>query len=81
MRRTIKRISAVCVLFAALAVGSCATQLEVDQLRSELDSVRAEAQAAKAAAAAANARAEASAKAAADVSRKAERMYDKSLRK
>lgn len=81
MRRTIERVPAAIVLLAALAVGSCATQLEVDQLRSELDTVRAEAQAAKAEAAAARARADASSKAAADVSRKAERMYNRSLRK
>ena len=81
MRRTINRIAAVFVLLAPFAVGSCATQYELEQVRGELDKVKAEARAAKAEAAAASARAEASTKAAADVSRKAERMYNKSLRK
>lgn len=84
----IKRFFAISALIAPLALGGCASQSEVDQLRSELDkaqaaaeAAKAEAAAAKADAAAATARAEAAEKAAADSSRKADRMYSRSLRK
>ena len=88
MATTIKRFLAVSVLLAPLALGGCASQTEVDQLRSELskaqaaaDAAKADAAAAKADAAAATARAEAAEKSAADSSRKADRMYSRSLRK
>jgi Tfp pilus assembly protein FimT len=81
MQVTRNRVLAVLVLLAPIAVGSCATQYELEQLRGELNDVKAEARAARAEAAAATARADASTKAAADVSRKAERMYNDSLRK
>ena len=88
MRAAMKRVLAISVLLAPLASGACASKSEVDQLRSDLSkaqaaaaAAQADARAAKAEAAAANARADAAAKAAADVSRKADRMYDRSLRK
>jgi len=88
MRTTLIRILAAAALAAPLALGGCASQSEVDQLRSELSTAqseasaaKAEAAAAKAEAAAATARAEAAEKAAADTSRKADRMYSRSLRK
>lgn len=81
MHKVMKRISAVFVLLVPFAVGACATQYELGQVRGELQNVKAEARAARAEAAAASARAEASTRAAADVSRKAERMYNTSLRK
>lgn len=88
MQMKLRRALAVSALLAPLALGACASQSEVDQLRSELtktqaaaDAAAAEAKAAKADAAAANARADAAEKKAADVSRKADRMYDRSLRK
>jgi murein lipoprotein len=88
MRTTMKRFLSVSLLLAPLALGSCASQSEVDQLRSDLskaqaaaDAAQTEARAAKADAAAANTRADEATKAAADVSRKADRMYDRSLRK
>jgi len=76
-----KRFFAVSALVAPLALGGCASQSEVDQLRSELDKAQASAEAAKAEAAAATARAEAAENAAADSSRKADRIYNRSLRK
>jgi len=83
-----KRILAVSALLAPLALGACASQSEVDQLRSELTktqaeaaAAKAEAAAAKAEAAAATARAQAAEKASADMSRKADRMYSRSLKK
>ena len=88
MRTTMTRILAVSTLLAPLALGACASQSEVDSLRSELSKAQAEASAAKsdaaaakAEAAAATARAEAAEKAAADSSRKADRVYNRSLRK
>ena len=88
MRPTMQRLFAVSAILAPLALGGCASQSEVDQLRSDLSKAQAaaaaaeaEARAAKEEAKAANARAEAATKAAADVSRKADRMYDRSLRK
>ncbi len=88
MRKTMQRLLGVSILLTPLAVGACASQTEVDQLRSDLgkaqadaDAAKAEAASAKADAATANARADAAEKAAADVSRKADRMYDRSLRK
>lgn len=88
MRTAMKRFLAISVLLTPLAIGGCASQSEVDQLRSDLskaqaaaEAAQAEARAAKAEAAAANARAEAATKAAADVSRKADRMYSRTLRK
>lgn len=88
MGTTIKRYLAVSALLAPLALGACASQTEVDELRSELskaqaaaEAAKAEAAAAKSEAAAATARAEAAEKAAADSSRKADRMYSRSLRK
>jgi outer membrane murein-binding lipoprotein Lpp len=88
MGMTMKRFLVLSALLAPLAIGGCASQSEVDQLRSDLgkaqaaaDAAKAEAAAAKAEAMAANARADAATKAAADVSRKADRMYDRTLRK
>lgn len=88
MRTTMQRFFAVSAILVPLAVGGCASQSEVDQLRSDLSkaqataaAAQAEARAAKEDAMAANARADAATKAAADVSRKADRMYDRSLRK
>lgn len=91
----IKRFFAVSALIAPLALAGCASQSEVDQLRSELNKAQASAEAAKAEAAAAKAeaasakadaaaataRAEAAENAAADSSRKADRIYNRSLRK
>jgi outer membrane murein-binding lipoprotein Lpp len=88
MSTTLRRILALSVLVAPLAIAGCASQTEIDQLRSELiktqasaDAAAAEARAAKAEAAEAKARADAASQAAGDVSRKADRMYDRSLRK
>jgi outer membrane murein-binding lipoprotein Lpp len=88
MSTTLRRILALSVLVAPLAIAGCASQTEIDQLRSELittqasaDAAAAEAHAAKAEAAEAKARADAASQAAGDVSRKADRMYDRSLRK
>jgi outer membrane murein-binding lipoprotein Lpp len=88
MSTTLRRILALSVLVAPLAIAGCASQTEIDQLRSELiktqsaaDAAAAEARAAKAEAAEARARADAASQAAGDVSRKADRMYDRSLRK
>jgi hypothetical protein len=88
MGTKMKSLLAVSALLAPLALGACASQTEVDQLRSELskaqaaaEAAKADATAAKAEAAAATARAEAAEKAAADTSRKADRMYSRSLRK
>jgi multidrug resistance efflux pump len=83
-----KRLVVASIFLAPLVMGGCASQSEVDQLRSELikaqtaaEAAKAEAATAKADAAAATARAEAAEKAATDVSRKADRMYSRSLRK
>jgi outer membrane murein-binding lipoprotein Lpp len=88
MSTTLRRILALSVLAAPLAIAGCASQTEIDQLRNELiktqsaaDAAAAEARAAKAEAAEARARADAASQAAGDVSRKADRMYDRSLRK
>jgi len=88
MKTTLQRFLAISVLLAPLAISGCASQTEIDELRSELtkaqvaaDAAKAEAQAAKAEAAAANARDEAATKAAGDASRKADRLYSRSLRK
>jgi outer membrane murein-binding lipoprotein Lpp len=89
MSTTLRRILALSVLVAPLAIAGCASQTEIDQLRSELITTQAsadaaaaaEAHAAKAEAAEAKARADAASQAAGDVSRKADRMYDRSLRK
>lgn len=85
MRKTMKRITAVCALLAPFAIAGCATHLELDEVKKDLakqlNQVKAEASAAKAEAAAASSRADASSKAAEDVSRKADRMYKESLRK
>ena len=95
MKATARKLLLVGALLTPLAIGGCASQGEVDQLRSDLSkaqaaadaaqaearAAKAEAEAAKAEAAAANARADAATKAAADVSRKADKMYDRSLRK
>lgn len=88
MQRTIQRILAMSVLLVPLGLGACASQSDLDQLRGEVtkaqasaDKAAADAEAAKAEAAAANARADAADKAASDVSRKADRIYNRSLRK
>lgn len=88
MRTAMPRFLTVAAILAPLAIAGCASQSEVDQLRSDLSKAQAtaaaaqeEARAATAEAKAANARADAATKAAADVSRKADRMYDRSLRK
>ena len=83
MQSTMKRILAACALLAPFIIAGCATHYELDlvkkELSKEINQVKAEARAAKATAA--SARADASTKAVGDVSRKAERMYNKPLRK
>jgi len=88
MGLTMKKCLAAVAVIAPLALGGCASQSEVDQLRSELKDAQAaaakaesEAAAAKVEAAAATARADAAEKAAMSSSRKADRMYSRSLRK
>lgn len=81
MRTTMRRVLAISVLLVPMAIGGCALQSEVDQLRSDVSKAQAAAEAAQAEARAANARADAATKSAADVSRKADRMYNRSLRK
>ena len=88
MHTAVRKICLLLVPLSVLALGGCASQSEVDSLRSELiatqkaaENAKAEARAAKAEAAAANARAEAASKAAQDSSRKADRVFQRSLRK
>jgi Tfp pilus assembly protein FimV len=81
MQKTIHRILAMSVLLVPLGLGACASQSDMDQLRSEVSKAQAEAAAAKAEAAAAKAEAAAANARADEETKKASRMYNRSLRK
>jgi outer membrane murein-binding lipoprotein Lpp len=88
MGNTLRRILVLFAVLSPLGIAGCASQSEIDALRSDLtktqataDAAAADARVAKEDAAAAKASADTASRSANDVSRKADRMYNRSLRK